>query len=408
MIPIKAQTPKGFRDFLPSDALKRQFVLRKIQKVFEKFGFDPLETPTLEYEETLTGKYGEEEKLIYKFETPGGDKVALKYDQTVPLARVVAQYGPRGTQTLPIPFKRYQIQDAYRGENTQKGRYRQFLQCDADIIGVSSPLSDAEILALTYGIYIELGLDVVIKINDRALIADVEPKFLAAIDKLGKIGEGGVIGELENKGLSTEEARKLLEKIQNLKPSANLEEIIRLYRNMGYPEQSLQFDPSLIRGLDYYTGLILEVVLKSDPTSSSLAGGGRWDNLIGKFTGMDLASVGFAIGVDRTIEAMEEVGVLDTGRTNAKVLVTIFSEELLEKSLEISSRLRSNNINSELWLDPKSKLEKQLKYADQKGIGYAVIIGPDEAKDNKVNLKNLTEKTQETLTLDEVLQKLTS
>src|SRR3989344_2176046 len=134
---MKLQTPKGFRDFLPQDAIKRKFVLGKIQSVFEKFGFDPLETPTLEYEETLMGKYGEEERLIYKFETKGGDKVALKYDQTVPLARVVAQYGPNGLQKLPIPFKRYQIQSAYRGENTQKGRYREFLQCDADIVGSS-------------------------------------------------------------------------------------------------------------------------------------------------------------------------------------------------------------------------------------------------------------------------------
>ncbi|KKQ07753.1 histidine--tRNA ligase [Candidatus Daviesbacteria bacterium RIFCSPHIGHO2_01_FULL_36_37] len=405
---IKASTPKGFRDYLPADAIARQVVLEKIQKVFQKFGFDPLETPTLEFEETLTGKYGEEEKLIYKFETPGGDKVALKYDQTVPLARVIAQYGPRGAQTLPIPFKRYQIQDAYRGENPQKGRYRQFLQCDGDIIGISSPLADAEILALTYEIYSELGLDVVIKINDRALIADVEPKFLAAIDKLGKIGEVGVLEELQQKGLSSNEASELLSKVKILKPTQKLDQIITFYKGMGYPEGSLQFDPALIRGLDYYTGLILEVVLKSDPNSSSLAGGGRWDSLIGKFTGMDLAAIGFAIGVDRTIEAMESLGVLDAGKTSSKVLVTIFSEQLQNKSLEISSRLRSNKIPTELWLDPEAKLEKQLKYADQKGIPYALIIGPDEAEKDMVNLKNLTTKTQETLTLDEVIQKLTS
>src|SRR5437868_5714978 len=175
---MRLQTPKGFRDFLPEDALKRKFVLGKITEVFEKFGFDPLETPTLEYAETLKGKYGEEEKLIYEFETKGGDQVALRYDQTVPLARVIAQYGPTGEQVLAIPFKRYQIQDAYRGENTQKGRYRQFLQCDADVVGVSSPLADAEILSLVYEIYKELGLNVVIKINDRALLKEIDSKAL--------------------------------------------------------------------------------------------------------------------------------------------------------------------------------------------------------------------------------------
>src|SRR5260221_8086188 len=190
---MRLQTPKGFRDFLPQDALKRKFVLGKIVEVFEKFGFDPLETPTLEYEETLAGKYGEEEKLIYKFETQGGDKVALRFDQTVPLARVAAQYGPNGQQVLPMPFKRYQIQSNFRGENTQKGRYREFTQADADIIGVSSPLADAEILGLLYEIYQALGLKVIIKINDRALLMGIKPTYLSAIDKLSKIGEGNVL-----------------------------------------------------------------------------------------------------------------------------------------------------------------------------------------------------------------------
>ena len=159
---MKLQTPKGFRDFLPADALKRKAVADRIISVFERFGFDPIETPTVEYEETLQGKYGEEEKLIYKFETNGGDKLALKYDQTVPLARVIAQWGPVGAQKLILPFKRYQNQSAFRGENTQKGRYREFLQCDADIVGISSPLADMEILSLAYEIYRSLGLDIII------------------------------------------------------------------------------------------------------------------------------------------------------------------------------------------------------------------------------------------------------
>lgn len=406
MSTMKLQTPKGFRDFLPPDSIKRKFVLEKITKVFERFGFDPLETPTLEYSQTLKGKYGEEERLIYSFKTKGGDELALKYDLTVPLARVVAQYGPTGAQTLPIPFKRYQIQSAFRGENPQRGRYREFLQCDADIIGISSPLADSELLALCYEIYKQLGLDIIIKVNDRSLVLDVEPKYLAAIDKVNKIGKEVVLKELEEKGLSSVEAAELFNKIEDLKPSENLSQIMDLFQKMGYPSDSLQFDPSLIRGLDYYTGLILEVVLKDDLTGSSLCGGGRYDKLIGKFTDNDLSAVGFAIGFDRTVEAMEENGLLKDLPTNTKVLVTIFSSELVEKSQEVVSRLRSENILTELWLDPQVKLEKQLKYADTKGIPFAIILGPEEAAENKVTLKDLRRKIQYKKTLDQILQGL--
>ncbi len=399
---MKVQTPKGFRDFLPKDALKRQIVIGKITETFKKFGFDPLETPTLEFEETLTGKYGEEEKLIYKFETPGGDKVALKYDQTVPLARVIAQY-----PDLPKPFKRYQIQSAYRGENTQKGRYREFLQCDADIIGPSTPLADAEILALCFEIYSNLALKIVIKINDRALLSGIEPKYLAAIDKLNKIGKDGVLEELERKGLSETDASTLFDKVTSNQPTDNLNDIIANFSSLGYPAKALQFDPTLVRGLDYYTGLILEVVLEDNPNGSSLCGGGRWDTMIGKFTGRDEAAVGFAIGLDRTIEAMEETGVLDPATTNTKALVTIFSPELEFRSVEVVQTLRQNNIPSEIYLDPDAKLDKQLKYADNKGIPYVVIIGPDEVKNNTVTLKNFKDKTQITDTIDQIIAQLT-
>lgn len=405
---MRLQTVKGFKDYLPAEALKRKFVVEKIVEVFQKFGFDPLETPTLEYADTLKGqgKYGEEEKLIYQFKTPGGDEVALKYDQTVPLARVVAQYGASGTQVLPLPFKRYQIQPAYRGENPQKGRYREFLQCDADIIGISTPLADAETLGLVWEIYQSLGLDVLIKINDRTLFTGIEPKFLSAIDKLNKVGEEGVLAELERKGLGTKEAAVLLDRVKNLQPTDNLKQVISLYQGMGYPQDALFFDPTLVRGLDYYTGLILESVLKATPISSSLGGGGRWDEMIGKFTGINLPAVGYSVGLDRTIEAMEEAGVLQITPTQTKILVTIFSEELAKQSLEVCSQLRSRSINAEVWLDPAVKLEKQLKYADQKGIPFALIIGPEEAAENKVILKDLENRTQELLSLDEVITRI--
>lgn len=396
---MKLATPKGFRDFLPQDALKRKFVVGKIVEVFERFGFDPLETPTLEFAETLKGKYGEDEKLIYEFETRGGDQLALRYDQTVPTSRVAAQY-----PDLPKPFKRYQIQTAFRGENTQRGRYREFLQCDADIIGSSSPLSDAEILALVYEIYQSLKLDVLIKINDRTLLQGIETKYLSAIDKLVKIGEEGVLKELERKGMEKEQASQTLTRVENLQPSDNLNRIIKLFEQMNYPKECIQFDPTLVRGLDYYTGLIIEVVLKSDPLSSSLLGGGRYDKLIGLFTGQDQPATGFAIGFDRTIEAMKETGVLPDLSTNTKVLVTVFSSQLLAKSIEVVSILRSKDISSEVWLNPEDRLDKQLKYADQKGIPYVVIIGPDEAAKNMVTIKDLKKKTQQTLSIEETLK----
>lgn len=402
------QAPKGFRDYLPKDALRRKFVVDKITKVFEKFGFDPLETPTLEYEATLTGKYGEEEKLIYKFKTPGGDKVALKYDQTVPLARVVAQYGPNGQQILPIPFKRYQIQPAYRGENTQKGRYREFVQCDFDIVGNSTPLADAEILAVIFEIYQGLGLKVILKVNDRTLFEGIATKYLAALDKLDKIGNEGVIDELIKRGLSAEEAKKLFERVTTFEPTQNLKEIMTNFEKLGYPNKFLKFEPTLVRGLDYYTGLIMETVLVSNPKSSSVGGGGRWDKMIGKFTGVDLPATGYSVGLDRVVEAMEEDKVFDSNTRSTKVLVTIFNSDLMEKSVEAVSQLRSNNISAEIWLDPTDKLDKQLKYADAKNIPYVAIIGPEEAEKNVVTLKDLNKKSQATLTLDELVSKLLS
>lgn len=398
----KLNTPKGFRDYLPQDALKRQFLLEKIVSTFQKFGFDPLETPTLEYAETLKGKYGEEEKLIYEFTTRGGDQVALRYDQTVPLARVVAQY-----PELPKPFKRYQIQSAYRGENPQKWRQREFLQCDADIVGSSTPLADAEILALVYEIYKKLGVEVVIAINDRSILKDIESKYLSAIDKLEKIGPEKVKEELTSKGLSSQQAEELFNQIAQAKEPDSLKEIRKIFSQMGYPQEKLVFYPTMVRGLDYYTGMIVEARLEKMP-SVSLGGGGRFDQLIGKFCGQDLPAVGFSVGLDRTLEALEEAGILSAPSTSAKVLVTIFSLELTGKSLEVSSKLRTNNINAEIWLDPNSKLDKQLKYADLKGIPYVIIIGPEEAEKNLVTLKNLSEKTQIQLPLDEVIQKLSS
>lgn len=397
---VKLATPKGFRDFLPEQASAREFVVGKITEVFRRFGFEPLETPALEFAETLKGKYGEEEKLIYQFNTKGGDEVALRYDQTVPLARLIAQY-----PELPKPFKRYQIQPVWRGENPQKGRFREFLQCDADIVGSSSPLADAEILNLVLEIYKNLGLDVIVKINDRRNFEELDKKYVSAIDKLEKIGESAVLSEMVEKGMSTDDAQRALKTLQNKPITDNLAQVLDLLKKIGADTAKVKYEPTLARGLDYYTGMIFETV--ADGSTGSICSGGRWDKMIGQFTKQDLPAVGFGLGFDRTLEVLEEQNLIPRSSSSAKVLVTVFSPELLSKSLEVASKLRSSNIDTEIWLDPTSKLDKQLKYADQKGMPYAVILGPDEIEKNQVTLKDLKTQTQDKISLDELTQKLT-
>lgn len=403
MAKIKAQTLKGFRDFLPNETRKRQFVIDILKKVFELYGFAPMETPALEYAEVLKGKYGEEEKLIYEFETRGGDEVAQRYDQTVPLARVIAQYGNQ----LPMPFKRYQIQTVWRGENPQKGRFREFLQCDIDIVGSNSPLSDVEIIACSLESMKKLGFTgYSMRINDRNIFEDskLSKKAVIELDKIDKEGPIVFITQLIREGKSIEEANKILNQISNVKKSQYIQNLFRILEELGYKEgrnYDFWFDSSLARGLDYYTGLIFELRIEKYG-SLSVAGGGRYDNLIGLFAEKQIPAVGVAFGFDRIVEAMDELELFPKDLIGTKVLVTVFSPELLDKSIEIVNKLRSQNIPTELWLDPDSKLDKQLKYADQKKIPYVIIIGPDEVSQNKITLKNLNNKLQETITTEEL------
>ncbi len=402
---MNIQTLKGFRDFLPQEARKRQYVINTLKKVFEGYGFEPLETPALEYQEILAGKYGDEgDKLMYKFEDNGGRNVALRYDQTVPLARVVAQYGSQ----LPTPFKRYQIQPVWRAENTQKGRFREFLQCDIDTVGLNSLYADAEIVACSIKALESLGFkNFKVLINDRTIFSVVSPSVIRAIDKLKKIGSEKVIEELVETGLTKEQAQTTLENISKADLTPTLETVFNALKEMGVDSQKYEFSPTLARGLDYYTGIILEIEI-DEYTAGSVLGGGRYDNLVGMFSSQQVPAVGCAFGFDRILEAMEQFDLFPKDLTTSKVLVTVFSEELGEKSIEVAKKLRDANINTELWLDAQSKLEKQLKYADQKGIPYVVIIGPNEATKNNVTLKNLANKTQEVLSLDELASKLSS
>ena len=399
---ITPKTLKGFRDFLPNEARKRAYVIEKLKSVFESYGFEPLETPTLEYAEILTGKYGDEgDKLMYRFKDKGDRDVALRYDQTVPLARVVAEYGEK----LPMPFKRYQIQTVWRAEKPQKGRYREFLQCDADIFGVNDRVSDGELIALTIDVFKNLGFKKPVAIiNDRALYKDIPYKAIVAIDKLEKIGQSGVVDELIRKGYSDKEAKKLLDQVALSRPNENLKTIFKFLDDYGMKE-NYQFKPTLARSFSYSTGTIWEIIAEGF-SSGSLAGCERFDSLVSRFSNQNVPAVGFAIGFDRTVLAMEELRLFPDIKTTTEVLVTVFEKKLLNKSQNITQVLRNAKINTDLYSDPNIKLDKQLKYANKKNIPYVVIIGPEEVVSGKIVLKDMKTGEQFKLSKEELVSKL--
>ncbi len=401
---IKAQTLKGFRDFLPSDAGKRRRVMTTFARVFERFGFDPLETPAIEYAETLLGKYGSEaDKLLYIFKDNGGRSVGLRYDQTVPLSRVIAQYH----HALPLPFKRYQIQPVWRAENTQKGRYREFLQCDIDTIGSDSPLADAEIIDCALTAACAFGLTApMMTINDRAVFDQLSltKQEVTIMDKIEKIGRDEVIGLLEQAGRA--HANALFDALKEAKPTERLSQVFDALKRLGHKEEvDIRFDPFLARGLDYYTSTIFELNV-AGYSGGSLAGGGRYDTLIGSFTGKNIPATGLAFGFDRFVEALEEANLLPATETATSVLITVFCQDLLKNALSQTSRLRDAGINTEVFLDWNAKLDKQLSYADRKGIPYVIIQGPEEQERNVVKLKEMRTKHQTDLTVDQVIERL--
>lgn len=396
---IKPQILKGFRDFLPLDVMKRQYTIDIIRRTFELYGFEPIETPAIEYLEIFTGNIGEDEKLFYKFDDTGGRKVALRYDQTVPTCRFIAQYSDK----ISMPFKRYQIQTVWRAEKPQKGRYREFLQCDADIFGVEDRVADGETIALTIDIFKNLGFkNPIAVINDRALYRDIPYKAVVAIDKLKKIGEEGVITELVSKGYSQNEAKELLEKVKAIKPNEELKIIFKYLDDYGF-KNNYQFSPTLARSFSYSTGTIWEIVVP-EFDAGSLAGCERFDSLVARFSNRNVPAVGFAVGFDRTILAMEELGLFPDMKTKTKVLVTVFNKNLVKESQKLVQKLREQKINTDLYSDPNDKLDKQLKYADKKGIPFVVIIGPDEVTNKRIVLKVMKEGRQETFNkIDELI-----
>lgn len=401
---------KGFRDYLPDEQMARKKIITKISEVFERFGFAPIDTPALEYYKLLGGKYGEEgEKLMYKFKDQGGRMVALRYDLTVPLARVIAN-----NPDLPKPFKRYQIAPVWRAENPQKGRYREFMQCDADIVGSDSLISDAEVVATFAATFkaLEIG-DVIVKFNDRRLIDQVLDKlkvatskrinFLRILDKLEKVGKKETLQNLGKAGFTP----NLLTEYESGMKSAGMEFVEKIESLLGsFGVGNVKFDPYLARGLDYYTGTIFEFVLKEKPEFGSIAGGGRYDNLIKDNKGQIVPAVGCSIGLDRMLAALSEMGVI-APQTAAEVLVMNLDKSLTAEYLNIAKNLRDAGIDCEFYYEA-AKLDKQFKYAEAKNIKLAVIYGPNESKKRKVNLKDLEQKEQRTVDLDDLITEVKS
>jgi histidyl-tRNA synthetase len=398
------QTLKGFRDFLPAEVYKRQWVKNIMVKTAEAWGYEPIETPTLESYSVFKGEIGEDEKLFYKFEDNGGREVMLRYDQTVPTCRYVAA----NQNSLTFPFRRYQTQSVFRAENTQRGRYREFTQFDLDIFGVAGPSADAEVIAVNLDTLLKIGFKKpLIIFNNRDLMKDIPYEAIVAIDKLKKIGKDGVIADMVNKGISDAEANKYFEAVQNIKPDETIKTIVTYLEESGFGKEFYRFEPTLARSFSYSQGPIWELVIE-DYTVGSVGGGERYDGMMNRLTGVQMPATGMAYGFDRTVEAAAELGLIPDFSTKTKALVTIFSSNLQGYTLKIAASLRASGINIELYPDPTAKMEKQFKYADKKGIPYAIVIGEEEVSKNIVTLKNLSDRTQSSLPIEEVVKLLSN
>ncbi len=429
---IEPRLLKGFRDYGPEEQAARQAMFAKIQSVFERFGFLPLSTPVLEYKDILIGKIGEDEKLIYSFRDNGERDVAMRYDLTVPLARYVAQ----NQNKLTLPFKRYQIAPVWRAENTQKGRLREFYQCDVDVVGTESPLADAEVMACICKALEELGIsNYELKINDRRIfngfssILQTDEKqikeIVREVDKFEKIGKDQVIKNLKEKNVSQlvidqvnaflslgngEQALEDIGKVASglvdfIKPYKD--QLLELKKNVasqGIALNSIIVDLYIARGLDYYTSTVFEIVLPENPEFGSIVGGGRYDSLVDQFSEKSLPAVGGSIGIDRLFEAMKELGLVKSeGLITA--LVLNLDENLQSDYVQIVSTLRNAGINSELYYEP-AKLDKQFKYAENKGIAFAVILGEQEKQQGIVQVKNLETREQQEIKQTELVSYL--
>jgi histidyl-tRNA synthetase len=389
----------------------RNYVKKTLTQVFENSGFLPLETPALEYASILKGKYSNEadDKLGYFFKDNGDREVGLRYDLTVPTAKVLAIYNNQ----IQLPFRRYQIQPVWRAENTQKGRYREFIQCDIDIFGTTSPIADAEIISLIYTGTQKLGFkNSIIKINSRSVLANILDKssikndqisVLQTLDKLDKIGKDRVNNELISKGLSSVQIDNLFKYIKSAQPDDNLQKILDLLSSFNIPKNAYVFDPKLVRGCDYYTSTIFEVSV-TEPQIGAIGGGGRYDNLITTLGGPQISAVGFSFGFERIVDVIQELKLLpQSTKTNTKILIANFGPETQKNIIKLTVQLRDQNISSIIYPN-NDKLSKQIKYALSQNIPYLAIIGTNEAKNNQIMLKNLITTDQKLVSFDELIK----
>lgn len=425
----------GFRDLLAGEMIPRQQMIDTIRKIYEGYGFTPLETPALERLETLTGKYGPEgEKLIYKFQDHGGRDVALRYDLTVPLARVVGQHRDK----ITIPYKRYQIGPVWRGESPQAGRFREFYQFDADTVGASGALADAEIVAMMADTMTALGVGALVRVNNRRVLDALAEKsglqsesevkkLIITVDKTEKIGKDAVLTELgyvfdpetvklvdAYLSVSGGDADKLLGLAKLLGNSRaaqegleNLNQVFQIMRKSGYSEDQITFDQTIARGLEYYTGIIYETTLVKLPGIGSVCSGGRYDKLVAALGGPDLPAVGTSVGVDRLFTALQQIGKLPSTKTKSQVLIANFDDQYAPEYMGIATKLRRAGISTEVYYNP-DRLSKQMKLADKLGIPYVVLQGPEELENGVVTVKNLQTREQQQLTVEEFVTSLKS
>ena len=431
---IEPRTLPGFMELLPKEQILFNKMKEKIQKSYEKFGFLPIDTPIIEMSDVLLAKAGgETEKQIYRFQK-GDNDLALRFDLTVPLAKYVTEY----YNDLSFPFRRYQIGKVYRGERPQKGRFREFYQCDIDIIGDGelSIINDAEMPAVIYSTIKDLGFeDFTICINNRKLLSglfkelDLEEKsvdIMRIIDKIEKIGKENVIECLKDLELSenqinaiinfieidgtTEEKINSLEKLNYTNEIFNegleeLKQVVKYVKAFGVPDSNFKVDLTIARGLDYYTGTVYETFLNEYRELGSVCSGGRYDNLAEYYTDKKLPGVGISIGLTRLFYKLNELNALKEEQNSiAKVLVVSMVEDN-SKALEVATELRSENINAEVYLENK-KIKAKFKYADRLAIPYVIVIGEDEIANNTVALKNMQTGEQETLKIEEVIKKI--
>lgn len=425
----------GMMELLPQDQIQFNKIMDTIKEVYESFGFFPLDTPVIEYSNVLLAKAGgETEKQIYRF-TKGDNDLSLRFDLTVPLARYVAQR----YNELIFPFKRYQIGKVYRGERPQKGRYREFYQCDIDVIGneTLSMVYDAEIPAVIYNVFKKLDFGkFTIRINNRKILNgffdslklnDNSTDILRIIDKIEKIGSDNVIKELEELNIDSEKITQIMnfikikgsneEIITSLKEMNlqnelfstginELEQTINYIKDFNIPQEYYQIDLTIARGLDYYTGTVYETILDEHPSLGSICSGGKYENLTGYYTDQNLPGIGISIGLTRLYSKLKEANLIPNINNNLiECLVIPLNPEYLNYAIQVGAKLREANIVTDVYYQEKN-MKQKMKFADRQNIPYVIIIGEDEVKTNDLTIKNMLESTQDKLTIEQIITKL--